>query len=112
MIGVGIGLFFGGYTLLAYGWSQIHGANASVVQLVWPGSYQGPNLDAGSSTASKSGVTAEQAIGSGISNAANQTGAKSGKLFVPVPPTPTAGNANPAGPNYDLPKDLWHSLFG
>lgn len=45
MVGLGIGVFFAGYALLAYGWSQIHGANATLVQLSWPGSYQGPNLD-------------------------------------------------------------------
>jgi hypothetical protein len=47
MVGLGIGIFFSGYWLLAYGWSQIHGANASLIQLGWPGSYKGPSLDVG-----------------------------------------------------------------
>lgn len=45
MVGLGIGVFFAGYGLLAYGWSQIHGANASLIEVIWPGSYKGPNLD-------------------------------------------------------------------
>jgi len=50
MVGLGIGVFFSGYWLLAYGWSQIHHANASLIELGWPGSYQGPNLDPPSTT--------------------------------------------------------------
>lgn len=41
MIGVGFGVFFAGYSLLVYGWSQLRGRNASLVSLVWPGSYRG-----------------------------------------------------------------------
>ena len=36
MIGLGFGVFFAGYTLLAYGWSQLRGCNASFISLAWP----------------------------------------------------------------------------
>lgn len=39
MVGLGIGIFFAGYTLLAYGWSQIHGQNATLRQIAWPGAF-------------------------------------------------------------------------
>lgn len=73
VIGIGLGLFFGGYTLLVYGWSQIHSSNASIVQLVWPGSFQGANPDPPN----------------------NNTGADGGQ----GPPTaPTQQNPNPKNP--------------
>lgn len=31
--------------MLTYGWSQIRGSNASLVSLVWPGSFQGAQPD-------------------------------------------------------------------
>ena len=58
MVGLGIGVFFAGYTLLSYGWSQIHGANASLIELGWPGSYKGPSLDTGGTASPASTATA------------------------------------------------------
>lgn len=49
MIGLGFGLFFGGYWLLTYGFSQVRGCNAGFFSLAWPGSFQGCNGDAAGS---------------------------------------------------------------
>lgn len=48
MIGLGFGLFFGGYWLSAYAWGQLRSCNAGFVSLGWPGSYKGCNADSGS----------------------------------------------------------------
>ena len=45
MVGLGFGVFFGGYLLLSYGWSQLRGCNSSFVSLAWPGSFNGCNPD-------------------------------------------------------------------
>ena len=47
MIGLGFGVFFVGYTLLTYGWSQLRGCNASFISLAWPSpnGFQGCNPD-------------------------------------------------------------------
>jgi hypothetical protein len=45
MVGIGLGVFFAGYSLLVYGWSQLQHCNASLVSIVWPGSYKGCNPD-------------------------------------------------------------------
>lgn len=36
MIGLGFILAFGGYSLLAYGLSQVRGQNAGLVEMLWP----------------------------------------------------------------------------
>lgn len=41
MVGIGFGLFFAGYTLLSYGWSQLRGCNTGLIGVVWPGKYNG-----------------------------------------------------------------------
>ena len=48
MVGLGFGLLLGGYTLLAYGWSQVRGCNAGLAGLIWPGAFKGCNPDSGS----------------------------------------------------------------
>ena len=47
MVGLGFGVFFGGYLLLSYGWSQLRGCNASFISLAWPSpnGFQGCNPD-------------------------------------------------------------------
>ena len=47
MIGLGFGVFFVGYTLLTYGFSQLRGCNAGFISLVYPGpkGFQGCNPD-------------------------------------------------------------------
>ena len=45
MIGLGFGVFFAGYTLLAYGFSQLRGCNAGFIDLVIPGRYSTCNPD-------------------------------------------------------------------
>ena len=47
MVGLGFGLFLAGYTLAAYGWSQVRGCNSGLVGIVWPGSFKGCNPDTG-----------------------------------------------------------------
>lgn len=36
MVGLGFLLTFGGYTLFAYGFSQIRGQNAGFIEVLWP----------------------------------------------------------------------------
>lgn len=50
MAGLGFGLFFVGYSLLAYGWSQVRGCNAGLFSLIVPGRFKGCNPDSGEST--------------------------------------------------------------
>jgi hypothetical protein len=45
MVGLGFALFFGGYSLLAYGFGQLRGCNAGLIGIVWPGSFAGCNPD-------------------------------------------------------------------
>ncbi len=54
MTPIGIGVLWLGYSVLAYGWSQLRGANVGLFTLMWPGKYDGkPNLDSGRSSASQ-----------------------------------------------------------
>ena len=41
MVGIGLGILFMGYWIGAYGWSQIRGCNAGIVDLIIPGRYKG-----------------------------------------------------------------------
>lgn len=51
MVGLGFGLFLAGYSLAAYGWSQVRGCNSGLVGIVWPGSFKGCNADSGGTPA-------------------------------------------------------------
>lgn len=48
MVAIGGAIFFGGYQLIAYGWSQLQGQNAGFWDMFWPGRYKGNTPDAGS----------------------------------------------------------------
>ena len=58
MVGLGFGLFLAGYSLAAYGWSQVRGCNSGLVGIVWPGSFKGCNADSGSTSSSQGTPTA------------------------------------------------------
>jgi hypothetical protein len=76
MVGLGIGVFFSGYWLLAYGWSQIHGANASLIELGWPGSYKGPNLDSGTAPSTSTPPATTKSTTSSIGTPSTSTAAQ------------------------------------
>ena len=75
MVGLGFGVFFGGYLLLSYGWSQLRGCNSSFVSLAWPGSFNGCNPDppgpANPATQTANAPTGAAAAGQTSSAAAN-----------------------------------------
>ena len=48
MVGLAGAIVFVGYTLLAFGNSQIHGSNAGLFDITWPGRFSGANSDSGS----------------------------------------------------------------
>ncbi|MDA8039917.1 MAG: hypothetical protein M0Z69_12340 [Actinomycetota bacterium] len=52
MVGVGFLVLVGGYGLFAYGWGQLHGCNAGIADVFWPGKFTGCHPD---SSASSSG---------------------------------------------------------
>lgn len=61
MIALGMGVFFAGYSVLVYGWSQLNGSNVSFVDLLWPGKWDGQlNKDSGNA-ATASGTKAPTA---------------------------------------------------
>ena len=47
MLAVGALVALAGYTLVAYGWSQVRGCNAGLFDVVWPGRFHGCNPDTG-----------------------------------------------------------------
>ncbi len=49
MVGVGFLVLVGGYGLFAYGWGQLHGCNAGIADVFWPGKFTGCHPDKGSS---------------------------------------------------------------
>lgn len=53
MLGLGFGLIFAGYTLFAYGFSQVRSQNAGFIEMVWPGKFSNPAADSGGSTVSQ-----------------------------------------------------------
>jgi hypothetical protein len=60
MVGLGFLLTFGGYSLFAYGFSQIRGQNAGFVQMLWPQKSFAPvPPDAGASQGPPTAPTAQ-----------------------------------------------------
>ncbi len=52
MTWIGLGVFWFGYSLVAYGWSQLQGSNVGLTALMWPGKYNGAtNPDSGGAAA-------------------------------------------------------------
>ncbi len=41
MKALALGLVLGGYTVLVYGWDQLHGGSHSFKEVIWPGAYKG-----------------------------------------------------------------------
>lgn len=96
MIGVGFGVFFAGYSLLVYGWSQLRSKNASLVSIVWPGSYRGDFPDAAKNqTGGGSGSPSLP-----FNNLGRGTGSPGGTAGPPGAPNP---NQNPKNPNRNQP---------
>ncbi len=91
MIGLGFGVFFAGYTLLAYGWSQVRSSNATLVQLVWPGSYKNiapPDPPAGPAPGTaQSGTTQGGRPASSLATGTNVSASGSNALIGPNMPS-------------------------
>ena len=62
MTGLAGAVVLAGYIFVAYGWSQLRGCNASLVDITWPGRYKGCKPDKGSSSSyPKSGNSGDRA---------------------------------------------------
>lgn len=85
MVGLGIGVFFVGYSVLAYGWSQLRGCNAGFFDLIWPGRFTGCNPDTGGG--SGGGTTVPLGSGSSVKvtpQAGGSVTPSSGGITVPI----------------------------
>ncbi len=85
MVGLGFGVLFSGYVLLTYGWSQIRGSNATMVQLVWPGSFQNvAKPDSGTpDSSSNQSITGTATVPGTVPNSG---GVRSPNTLLPVQP--------------------------
>jgi hypothetical protein len=77
MLAVSGALVFGGYQLLAYGWSQIRGSNVGFFALLWPGALKSvpPADGAGSEPSGTAGQPSQGSAGSPGGASGTGTGA-------------------------------------
>lgn len=76
MVGLAGSIVFIGYTLMAYGWSQIRGSNAGLFDITWPGRFKGANPDTAAASSGGGGgnsATAQTQSGA-VSQQESQTG--------------------------------------
>lgn len=108
MIGIGFALLFGGYSVLAYGWSQVRGCNAGVLEVIWPFTgYRGCKPDSGSAVvggrASVPGSTPPQLPPPGTTiTTIPGTGTKTQRRRQNAP-GPVGGKTVPGGGGYQAP---------